>query len=140
FDNILQNLSDVHQGFDTRPTTEYIVVPMTIPASPTGTQGPITTTSDGPVQTSDLGCLKDTAEDPNRMYFRRKDTAVLIPGWCNAVDPDGTEDRDIGGWDATETQPVARARATRSTRLRMPMGLASGVTMPDAKKATEYSP
>lgn len=73
------------------PTAEYIVVPMTVPANPTSTQNPTTTTSAGPVQASDLGCLKDTAEDPIHMYFYRRDAAILIPGWCNAIDLDGTE-------------------------------------------------
>jgi hypothetical protein len=86
-----------------------MVVPTTVPANPTSTQGPTTTTSAGPVQTSDLGCLKDTTEDPHHMYFYRRDATVLIPGWCNATGSDRTEDHDIGGWDATETQPVARA-------------------------------
>jgi hypothetical protein len=69
------------------------------------------------------------------MYFYRNDTALLIPGWCNAIDRDGTEDHDIGCWDATEAQTVAPARATGSTQLRMWMGPASGVSIPDAKKA-----
>ena len=42
-----------------------------------------------------------------------------------------------GGWDATETQTVARARATGSTQLRVWMGHAPGVTILDAKKASE---